>query len=81
MGSQAKKKNNQRVTYNISLDDLEVKKSMPPGVCQPQCGEMISKGAFINYSQIWPPLAANFLALWVWEVVETGAIPIDTYSE
>ena len=48
MGSQAKKKNNQRVTYNISLDDLEVKKSMPPGVCQPQCARIISEGAFIS---------------------------------
>ena len=48
VGSQAKKKNNQRVTYNISLDDLEVKKSMPPGVCQPQCARIISEGAFIS---------------------------------
>ena len=54
--SQAKKKNNQRVTYNISLDDLEVKKSMPPGVCQPQCTQKISKRAFISTPWCWRSL-------------------------
>ena len=56
VGSQAKKKNNQRVTYNISLDDLEVKKSMPPGVCQPQCAQIISDGAFISTPGCWRSL-------------------------
>jgi hypothetical protein len=25
-------------------------------------------------SQMWPPLADNFLAIWVWNVVDMGAI-------
>ena len=30
--------------------------------------------------QIWPPMAANFLTLWVWEVVLTGAIWNDIFN-
>ena len=32
--------------------------------------EIISEGALYSFLQIWLPLAANFLTLWVWKVVE-----------
>ena len=28
---------------------------------------------FNGYLKIWPPLAVNFLALWIWEIMLMGA--------
>ena len=42
---------------------------------------MKSHSYFNAYSKIWPPLAANFLALWVLEVVYMRAIQNDRYSK